>query len=157
MAQPEAINKLPASLTAHIKSGLLEIAYEDGREFRISFELMRVYSPSAEVMGHGPGQETLQVGKRHITIESIEPVGNYAIKPRFSDGHESGLFTWDYLYWLGQNQESLWADYLDRLAQAGASRDPDPLTPADSETARGADVSEFSATQVSRSGCGTKH
>ena len=157
MAPPEAINKLPVSLTAHIKSGLLEIGYEDGREFRISFELMRVYSPSAEVMGHGPGQETLQVGKRHITIESIEPVGNYAIKPRFSDGHESGLFTWDYLYWLGQNQESLWADYLDRLQKAGASRDLDPLTPVDGAITSNGNAGEFSATQVSRSGCGTKH
>jgi DUF971 family protein len=157
MAQHEEINKLPASLTAHVKSRLLEIGYEDGREFRIPFELMRVYSPSAEVMGHGPGQETLQVGKRHVIIESIEPVGNYAIKPKFSDGHESGLFTWDYLYWLGQNQDALWADYLARLAQAGASRDPDPFTPAGGAISSPGADGEFSATQVSRGGCGTKH
>ncbi len=125
MANDQAASKLPASLTVHVKSRMLEIGYNDGQEFHIPFELMRVYSPSAEVMGHGPGQEVLQVGKRQVTVEELEPVGHYAVKPKFSDGHESGLFSWDYLYWLGQNQDKLWNDYLDRLAQAGGSRDPD--------------------------------
>jgi DUF971 family protein len=125
MANDQAASKLPASLTVHVKSRMLEIGYHDGQEFHIPFELMRVYSPSAEVMGHGPGQEVLQVGKRQVTVEELEPVGHYAVKPKFSDGHESGLFSWDYLYWLGQNQDKLWNDYLDRLVQAGASRDPD--------------------------------
>lgn len=116
--------RVPESLTAHTGSGLLEIAYADGVAFRIPFELLRVYSPSAEVMGHGPGQETLQVGKRDVGIQSIEQVGHYAIKPCFTDGHDSGLFSWDYLYWLGENQTQLWEDYLRRLERAGASRDP---------------------------------
>jgi DUF971 family protein len=116
-------SKTPSALTAHVASRLLEVSYEDGQAFQIPFELLRVYSPSAEVKGHGPGQETLQVGKRFVSIGAIEPVGHYAIKPTFSDGHDSGLFTWDYLYWLGENQKALWADYLDRLEKAGASRD----------------------------------
>lgn len=115
----------PTSLTVHVKSRLLEVGYDDGSAFRIPFELMRVYSPSAEVMGHGPGQETLQVGKMHVIVESLEPVGHYGVKPKFSDGHESGIFSWDYIAWLGQNQQSLWADYLARLQAAGASREPD--------------------------------
>ncbi|MBU3725648.1 MAG: DUF971 domain-containing protein [Burkholderiaceae bacterium] len=115
----------PSSLTVHVKSRVMEVGYEDGAAYRIPFELMRVYSPSAEVMGHGPGQETLQVGKMHVIIESMEPVGHYGVKPKFSDGHESGIFSWDYIAWLGQNQDALWADYLARLAAAGASREPD--------------------------------
>ncbi len=91
--------------------------------FRIPFELLRVYSPSAEVQGHGPGQEVLQTGKREVDILEIEPVGNYAVKPRFSDGHDSGLFTWAYLYQLGRDQDRLWADYLQRLQRAGMDRD----------------------------------
>jgi DUF971 family protein len=90
----------------------------------LPFELLRVYSPSAEVQGHGPGQEVLQVGKRDVQIQALEPVGHYAVKPTFSDGHDSGLFTWEYLAWLGANQDELWQNYLDRLAAAGASRDP---------------------------------
>jgi DUF971 family protein len=125
MATSEHLNTLPSSLTVHVKSKVMEVGYEDGRQFRIPFELMRVYSPSAEVMGHGPGQETLQTGKRHVIIESLEPVGHYAVKPRFSDGHESGIFTWEYIAWLGENQEALWKDYLARLEQAGGSREPD--------------------------------
>lgn len=116
-------SKTPSALTAHVGARLLEVGYEDGQAFQIPFELLRVYSPSAEVKGHGPGQETLQVGKRLVSIGAIEPIGHYAIKPTFSDGHDSGLFTWDYLHWLGENQAALWADYLDRLEQAGASRD----------------------------------
>jgi len=113
----------PEALTVHAASRVLEIAFSDGARFRIPFELMRVYSPSAEVQGHGPGQEVLQTGKREVDIVSIEPVGNYAVKPVFSDGHDSGLFTWDYLYHLGADMAQLWADYERRLAAAGVDRD----------------------------------
>lgn len=116
----------PESLTVHGQSRVLEVSFSDGRTFRIPFELMRVYSPSAEVQGHGPGQETLQTGKRDVTITAIEPVGHYAIKPTFSDGHNSGLFTWEYLYQLGEREEALWADYEQRLKAAGLGRD-DPM------------------------------
>jgi DUF971 family protein len=113
----------PTALTLHQASRLLEIAFDDGASFRIPFELMRVYSPSAEVMGHGPGQETLQTGKRDVVVDRIELVGHYAVQPTFSDGHESGIFTWAYLYRLGAEQDALWQRYLDRLAEAGADRD----------------------------------
>lgn len=113
----------PESLTVHGQTKVLEIGFADGAHFRIPFELMRVYSPSAEVQGHGPGQEVLQTGKREVTIAEIEPVGNYAVKPTFSDGHESGLFTWEYLYFLGDQQDALWKQYEDRLQAAGMSRD----------------------------------
>ncbi len=125
MANDQAVSSVPSSLTVHVKSKVLEVGYEGGEEYRIPFELMRVYSPSAEVMGHGPGQETLQVGKKHVIIESLDPIGHYAVKPKFSDGHDSGIFSWDYIAWLGKNQDALWADYLARLTQAGASREPD--------------------------------
>ncbi|MFN9979034.1 MAG: gamma-butyrobetaine hydroxylase-like domain-containing protein, partial [bacterium] len=115
MANDQVAASLPTALTVHVKSKVLEVGYDNGNEYRIPFELMRVYSPSAEVMGHGPGQETLQVGKRHVIIEALEPVGHYAVKPKFSDGHESGIFSWDYLAWLGENQDALWADYLARM------------------------------------------
>ena len=114
---------LPQSLTVHAASRVLEVGYSDGQTFRLPFELLRVYSPSAEVQGHGPGQEVLQTGKREVGIDNIEQVGNYAIKPFFSDGHESGLFTWNYLYELGQNQDTLWRAYLARLEAAGVDRD----------------------------------
>ena len=113
----------PESLTVHGQTKVLEIGFSDGAQFRIPFELMRVYSPSAEVQGHGPGQEVLQTGKRDVTIAEIEPVGNYAVKPTFSDGHDSGLFTWEYLYFLGDQQAALWKQYKDRLEAAGMSRD----------------------------------
>jgi len=116
----------PQSLTLHGQSRVLEIGFDDGSLFRIPFELMRVYSPSAEVQGHGPGQEVLQTGKRDVAIVDIEPVGNYAVKPTFSDGHDSGLFTWEYLYFLGAQQNALWADYEQRLQTAGMGRD-DPM------------------------------
>ncbi len=109
----------PTSLTVHQKSRLLDIAFDDGAAFSIPFELMRVYSPSAEVKGHGPGQEVLQVGKREVSIDGIEPVGNYAVRPLFTDGHTTGIFTWDYLYKLGSEHEALWQDYLRRLQAAG--------------------------------------
>lgn len=113
----------PQSITVHNQSKVLEISFSDGSEFRIPFELMRVYSPSADVQGHGPGQETLQTGKRDVALKGLEPVGNYAVQPSFSDGHESGIFTWDYLYFLGSQQDKLWADYTARLADAGMDRD----------------------------------
>jgi len=114
---------IPTELTVHQKSRLFEVAFDDGSAFSIPFELMRVYSPSAEVKGHGPGQETLQVGKREVGIKGVEPVGNYAVKPLFTDGHESGIFTWDYLYKLGNEHAALWQDYLERLHAAGFEGD----------------------------------
>lgn len=113
----------PESITLHGASRVLEIGFADGSLFRIPFELMRVYSPSAEVQGHGPGQEVLQTGKRDVDVVQLEPVGNYAVKPTFSDGHDSGIFSWDYLYFLGSQQSELWQDYERRLAEAGADRD----------------------------------
>ena len=107
----------------HSQSKVLEVSFSDGTEFRIPFELMRVYSPSAEVQGHGPGQEVLQTGKREVGLTELEPVGNYAVQPSFSDGHNSGIFSWDYLYFLGSQQDKLWADYTARLALAGVERD----------------------------------
>ena len=123
MAGLKADSPTPTAMTVHSKSRLLEVAFSDGAEFKIPFELMRVYSPSAEVMGHGPGQEVLQTGKRDVGLLELEPIGNYAVKPVFSDGHESGIFSWDYLYHLGANQARLWDDYKLRLDAAGKSRD----------------------------------
>ena len=105
---------------------MLEIGFDDGHVFRLPCEYLRVYSPSAEVRGHGPGQEVLQVGKRDVTITEVEPVGHYALRPTFSDGHGSGIYSWEYLYDLGERQDELWSRYLQRLEQAGASRDPGP-------------------------------
>jgi len=105
---------------------VLEISFSDGARFRIPFELLRVCSPSAEVQGHGPGQETVQTGKRHVDLVAIEPVGNYAVQPTFSDGHNTGLYSWDYLYLLGSQQEQLWQDYFAQLKAAGVERD-DPM------------------------------
>ena len=129
MAGLQADSPTPTALTVHNKSRLLEVAFSDGAEFKIPFELMRVYSPSAEVQGHGPGQEVLQTGKREIGVVELEPIGNYAVKPVFSDGHDSGIFSWDYLYRLGANQDQLWSDYNRRLKAAGMSRDA-PMTTA---------------------------
>jgi DUF971 family protein len=117
-------SRVPVSITLHQKSRVLEIEYEDGQRFRLPFEFLRVYSPSAEVKGHGPGQEVLQTGKRDVEIRALEPVGAYAVQPLFSDGHNTGLYSWDYLYELGTARERLWQTYLERLANAGASRDP---------------------------------
>ncbi len=113
---------IPTEIKLHQTSRLLEVAFNDGRVFQLPYEFLRVYSPSAEVRGHGPGQEVLQAGKQDIHIASIEPVGNYAIQPTFSDGHNTGIYSWDYLYEIGQDQAELWARYLQRLADAGASR-----------------------------------
>ena len=115
----------PTAITLHTASRVLEIGFDDGRTFRLPFEFLRVYSPSAEVQGHGPGQEVLQTGKREVDIVALEPVGHYAIQPVFSDGHSSGIFSWHYLYEIGANQERLWADYLAQLDAAGASREAD--------------------------------
>jgi DUF971 family protein len=113
----------PESITLHGASRVLEVGFSDGSVFRIPFELMRIYSPSAEVQGHGPGQEVLQTGKREVEVVNLEAVGNYAVKPEFSDGHDSGIYSWDYLYFLGSQQERLWQDYERRLQEAGADRD----------------------------------
>jgi DUF971 family protein len=123
MAGLEKNHPRPVSITVHSQSRVLEIGFDDGVQWRLPFELLRVYSPSAEVMGHGPGQEVLQTGKRDVTITHVHPVGNYAIQPVFSDGHESGIYSWDYLYRLGAEQDTLWQTYLDRLATAGVDRD----------------------------------
>jgi DUF971 family protein len=120
---PGAQAPTPTGITLHQKSRVMEIRFSDGRTFRLPYEFLRVYSPSAEVRGHGPGQEVLQTGKRAVEIRSLEPVGTYAVQPVFSDGHDTGIYSWEYLYWLGENQERLWAEYLDRLQKAGASRD----------------------------------
>lgn len=119
---------LPTELTVHQHSRVLEIAFDDGARFRIPFELMRVYSPSAEVRGHGPGQEVLQTGKRDVQIVALEPVGHYAVKPTFSDGHDTGLYPWELLYSLGRDQAELWRRYEQRLAEAGVDRDA-PMPP----------------------------
>lgn len=113
----------PQAITVHEHSRVLEVAFSDGATFRIPFELMRVYSPSAQVQGHGPGQEVLQTGKREVTLVALEPVGHYALRPVFSDGHDSGLFTWAYLYELGRDQDALMRQYEHRLAEAGLERD----------------------------------
>ena len=112
----------PTGITLHQKSRVMEVAFSDGRAFRLPFEYLRVFSPSAEVRGHGPGQEVLQVGKRDVDIVSIEPVGSYAVQPRFSDGHDTGIYSWDYLYELGVGQDENWAAYLAQLEKAGAAR-----------------------------------
>lgn len=118
---------IPKNIVVHQQSKVLELSYEDGTSYRLPFEFLRVLSPSAEVQGHGPGQETLQTGKREVLIANIEPVGHYAVKPSFSDGHESGLYSWDYLRFLCDNQDQLWQEHLDKLAAAGLDRDA-PMT-----------------------------
>jgi len=120
----------PESITVHNQSRVLEVSFSDGAHYRIPFELMRIYSPSAEVQGHGPGQEVLQTGKREVDLQALDPVGNYAVQPQFSDGHNTGIFSWDYLYFLGSQQDQLWARYTSRLAAAGADRDSAMGVPA---------------------------
>jgi DUF971 family protein len=121
--KPRANAPQPTSIVVHQQSRVLEVGFDGGETFRIPFELMRVYSPSAEVQGHGPGQEVLQTGKREVGLAALEPVGNYAVQPRFSDGHDTGIFSWDYLYHLGSQQAELWKQYEERLAASGSSRD----------------------------------
>ena len=117
-------NPSPTEIKLHQASRKLEIAFSDGARFELPFEFLRVYSPSAEVRGHGPGQEVLQVGKRDVLINAAEPVGLYGINFFFSDGHDTGIYSWEYLYDLGVNHDALWADYLRRMDEAKASRDP---------------------------------
>jgi DUF971 family protein len=116
---------VPSGIKLHTRSRELELNYSGGDSYRLSCEYLRVYSPSAEVRGHGPGQETLQTGKLKVAISEIKPVGNYALQLVFDDGHDTGIYAWDYLYHLCVDRERLWQDYLDRLDQAGANRDPD--------------------------------
>ena len=124
MADADSPTPHPTEIKLHQASRRLEIAFSDGARFDLPCEFLRVYSPSAEVRGHGPGQETLQTGKRDVGIRSLEPVGHYAIRPTFTDGHDSGIYPWDLLYDLGSRRDELWQTYLDRLEEAGASRDP---------------------------------
>jgi DUF971 family protein len=123
MAGLQAGTPTPESITVHNRSHVLEIGFSDGKVFKIPFELMRIYSPSAEVQGHGPGQEILQTGKRNVDLLDLQPVGNYAVQPTFSDGHNTGIFTWDLLYELGARQQERWSEYERRLAAAGVDRD----------------------------------
>lgn len=131
----------PTALTVHQQSRVLDIAFDDGSAFSLPFELLRVYSPSAEVRGHGAGQEVLQLGKREVGITDIQPVGNYAVQPSFTDGHNTGLYTWDYLYKLGKEQASLWAEYMAKLHAAGfegdSGRAPGAAIPGAPTTAKG--------------------
>jgi DUF971 family protein len=113
----------PTEIKLHQKSRVLEISYDDGKSFRLPFEFLRVHSPSAEVRGHGPGQEVLQTGKKNVDIRHVEPVGSYALQLRFSDGHDTGIYSWDLLYQYGEQQDAMWSEYLERLKQAGASRE----------------------------------
>jgi DUF971 family protein len=129
MAGLQKNTPVPINIMVHEQSRVLELVYASGQTYRISFELLRIESPSAEVKGHGPGQETLQVGKQDVVIKALEPVGNYAVKPTFSDGHDSGIYSWDYLHELAVNQEALWQNYLDKMQAAGASRLPAPPKP----------------------------
>jgi DUF971 family protein len=115
---------IPTEIKLHQQSRLMEVAFNDGRRFSLPYEYLRVFSPSAEVRGHGPGQEVLQVGKKNIEIKQIEPVGQYAVVLIYSDGHDSGIYSWDYLYDLGDKQEFYWNNYLRRMEEAGASREP---------------------------------
>jgi DUF971 family protein len=123
MAGPSKPQPQPVEIKLHQKSRILEIAFADGRQFRLPCEFLRVYSPSAEVRGHGPGQEVLQTGKMNVDITKIEPVGSYAIQLVFSDGHDTGIYSWDLLYDYGTRQEEMWQHYLKRMAEAGASRE----------------------------------
>nr|PZN04116.1 MAG: 1-(5-phosphoribosyl)-5-((5-phosphoribosylamino)methylideneamino)imidazole-4-carboxamide isomerase [Pseudomonadota bacterium] len=116
---------IPTEIKLHSRSRVMEITFDDGAHFELPYEFLRVYSPSAEVRGHGPGQEILQTGKQDVDIVAVEPVGHYAIQPRFSDGHDTGIYSWEYLYEIGKRRDELWQDYLVRLQQAGASRKAD--------------------------------
>ena len=123
MAGLTTATPMPTALTLHQTSRVLEIGFDDGKTFRIPFELMRVYSPSAEVQGRGPGQEVLQTGKREVGITDLQTVGHYAVQPTFSDGHDTGIFSWAYLHRLGAEHDALWQRYLERLQEAGVDRD----------------------------------
>jgi DUF971 family protein len=137
---------IPTALTVHQKSRVLDIAFDDGAAFSLPFEYLRVYSPSAEVRGHGQGQEVLQLGKREVGITALEPVGNYAVQPTFTDGHNTGLYSFEYLYKLGSEQAALWQDYMDRLHAAGFE--------GDSGRAPGAAIP---GAPIKAAGCGHQH
>lgn len=147
MSEPnqKPVTPNPTGITVHKQSRTLEIAFDNGTEFSLPFELLRVYSPSAEVRGHGPGQEVLQTGKRNVEMLGIEPVGNYAVRPLFSDSHDTGIYSWDYLFWLGAHQEYLWEDYLQRLETAGFTRES------------GRDAPMAAAPAGGHGGCGHSH
>jgi DUF971 family protein len=123
MAASDKNTPTPTEIKLHQISRVLEITYADGRTFSLPCEFLRVHSPSAEVRGHGPGQEVLQTGKKDVAISRIEPVGTYAVQLYFSDGHDTGIYSWDLLYDYGVNQQAMWAHYLSRLQEAGAGRD----------------------------------
>ena len=123
MVAPDERTPHPTEIKLHQASRRLEIAFDSGQRYTLSYEFLRVHSPSAEVRGHGPGQEVLQVGKRDVAIDAVEPIGHYAIRPTFSDGHSTGIYSWEYLYEIAQQHDQLWQRYLDRLARAGQSRD----------------------------------
>ncbi|MDH5535802.1 MAG: DUF971 domain-containing protein, partial [Betaproteobacteria bacterium] len=120
MPTPDKTPPLPSEIKLHQKSRILEISFNDGRTFKLPCEFLRVYSPSAEVRGHGPGQEVLQIGKREVAITKVEPVGQYAVQLTFSDGHDTGIYSWDLLYDYGVRQDEMWEHYLKRLKEAGA-------------------------------------
>ncbi len=141
------MSKQPTGLTVHNKSRVLDVEFDDGASFSIPFELLRVYSPSAEVKGHGEGQEVLQVGKREVGIAAMDPVGNYAVQPTFTDGHNTGLYTWDYLYKLGSEKDALWANYMDRLHASGF----------DGDSGRDTGVTLTGPGSHDHKGCGHKH
>lgn len=125
MAGIDRETPIPTEIKLHTQSRVLELSYENGENYRLDFEYLRVFTPSAEARGHGPGQETLQTGKRNVTLEHIEPVGTYAVRLVFSDGHDSGLYSWDLLYNLGRHHDELWQEYLNQLDTRGLSRDVD--------------------------------
>ncbi len=124
MSELDKTTRVPTEIKLHQLSRQLEITFNNGTRFELPYEFLRVYSPSAEVRGHGPGQEVLQVGKKNIAIKGIEPVGSYAVTLTFSDGHDTGIYSWDYLYELGANYVALWGRYVNRMEAAGASREP---------------------------------
>lgn len=124
MAGPSRDVPHPTEIKLHQKSRVLEIAFADGASFRLPCEFLRVYSPSAEVRGHGPGQEVLQVGKKDVEVTRVEPVGSYAVQLTFSDGHDTGIYSWELLYDYGRRQDEMWRHYLQRMEEAGASREP---------------------------------
>ena len=146
--------KNPTAITLHQQSRVLDISFDDGSAFSLPFEYLRVYSPSAEVRGHGQGQEVLQLGKREVGISALEPVGNYALKPTFTDGHDTGLYTGDYLYRLGAEQAELWADYLARLQAAGFTENSAGDNAGNSGRAPGAALAGMPS---AAKGCGHHH
>jgi DUF971 family protein len=123
MSGLDAHTPTPTEIKLHQTSRIMEIAFDNGRHYELPYEYLRVYSPSAEVRGHGPGQEVLQVGKKNVGIAEIEAVGRYAVRPTFTDGHNSGIYSWEYLFMLGERQDELWHQYLDNIEKAAASRE----------------------------------